>query len=103
MEYTYRVFDSCLCSDPLDRLYNDAFCLLVGSHLSLFYNLINIGRSLVLRLGTHRLDELLLSLSSTQRTDMLQLIASLGNELIQFFLTVLYDILLCSKHLAHRI
>ena len=103
MEYTYRVFDSCLCSYPLDRLYNDAFCLLIGSHLSLFYNLINVCRSLVLRLGTHSLDELFLSFSSTKPSDMLQLVALLGNELIQFFLTVLYYILLSSKHLAHRI
>ncbi len=57
MEHCHRVFDGGFCRHTLNALDNNAFCFLVGRHLRIVHDVVDIGCGGSLCLVFERLDE----------------------------------------------
>ena len=90
MEHRDRVLNSGLRSYPLDRLDHDLLRLLVGRHLGLLNDLIDVRSRLRLRLVLQRLDQTLLGLVSRQARDGLQVLHLLLVHPLQVLLLLLH-------------
>ena len=86
IENRYRVLDCGLGSNALNRLNDNAFCLLVGAHLSLLDGLVNVGHRVGLSLGLHILDQNVLGLISRHSADLLQACVLLAHHTLDIFL-----------------
>ena len=79
MENSYTVLNSRFCCHTLDGLYDNSLSLLVGSHLGIIHNLVDIGSSTCLGLILKRFYQTFTSLIHTETRDLLQL----GSLLLQ--------------------
>ena len=89
MEDGDGVFDRRLGGDTLDRLDDDLLGLLVGGHLCLLDDLIDVALRLVLSLGTKALDETLTSFVGRQLSESLETLLLALTKQFQFSLLLL--------------
>ena len=89
MEDGHSILDSGLGGNALDGLNDDALCLLVGGHLGIVHDVVDIAGGIGLRLVLERLDELLLGFLGRQSTHVLQSVAHALLHLVNLLLALL--------------
>ena len=85
MEDCHTVFDSRFSCHTLDRLDNDAFCLLSSSHLRIIHDFVDVTLSFTLCLVLHGIDQVFLSLFSRQSTQFFELLTLFDLHLSELF------------------
>ena len=103
MEDRDRVLDRCLSRYPLNRLDHDFLSLLIGRHLRLLDDLIDVRGSLCLRLILQRLDQALFRLLGRQAGNRLQMLDFLLVQLIQLLFFLLNQFQLVRQVLLHDV
>ena len=84
MEHGDRIFDGCFSCYALDALNDDAFCLLIGSHLGIVHNFVDVLLSLSFCFVLQTLNKMLLCFFCRKSADSFKLLNLLLLHLGEF-------------------